>query len=154
MCEVPNMLSNLFHDLVTGHQYSKKWPVKPQLYAIFPECRVIKATHFAVMFLPVIAIISFCIQVAVLGYEFMPQALAMACLILSMPLQGYYWLGKRAQQPLPMSLVNWYGQLENKLLEQGVSVKSNSSKLRYLDMALLLNLAFKELEKGWWKEWF
>jgi len=37
------MLSNLFHDLITGHQYSKKWPVKPQLYAIFPECRIIKA---------------------------------------------------------------------------------------------------------------
>lgn len=148
------MLSNLFHDLITGHQYSKKWPVKPQLYAIFPECRIIKATQFAVAVLPIIAIGCFFAQIAMLGKDFMPQALAMACLILSMPLQGYYWLGKRAQQPLPASLVNWYGQLETKLLQQGVSVESSSAKLKYADMAILLNLAFKELDKGWWREWF
>ena len=148
------MLSNLFSHLITGHDYSKTWPVKPQLYAIFPECRIIKATQFAVLILPLVAIVSFCIQVATLGFDFMPQALAMACLILSMPLQGYYWLGKRAQQPLPVSLVNWYGQLETKLLEQGVSVEASSAKLKYADMAVLLNLAFKELDKGWWRDWF
>jgi len=30
-----------------GHKYIKTWPLQRQLYALFPECRVISATKFA-----------------------------------------------------------------------------------------------------------
>ncbi|WP_017445443.1 terminus macrodomain insulation protein YfbV [Gayadomonas joobiniege] len=136
-----------------GFKYSKVWPMKSQLFAVFPECRVIKATQLATRILPIIAVVTFFVQTNYLGETYAPQSLALCLLILSMPLQGYYWLGKRAQQFLPISLANWYYQIEDKLVEQGVEVKSLSHKPKYKDMAVALKLAFSELDKNWIRDW-
>ncbi|WP_143872732.1 terminus macrodomain insulation protein YfbV [Catenovulum sediminis] len=148
------MSNNLIKVFISGYSYSKVWPLKPQLFSVFPECRIIKATQFAVLVLPILAILSFFIQVSYLGEQFIPQSLALCCLILSMPLHGYYWLGKRSQQVLPVSLANWYYQIESRLLEQGVEVQTLTHKPKYLDMAHALKLAFSELDKNWIKDWF
>ena len=42
-----------------GHQYMKTWPMRKELFAIFPECRVISATQFGYKVLPGLGIFSF-----------------------------------------------------------------------------------------------
>lgn len=147
------MANHLFNVFIEGYHYSKKWPLKAQLSVIFPEYRVIKATQLAVRILPLIAMTTFFVQVNYLGESYAPQSLALCCLILSMPLQGYYWLGKRSQQVLPVSLATWYYQIEDKLVEKGVEVKTVTRKPKYKDMANALKLAFAELDKNWIRDW-
>ena len=39
-----------------GDDYMKTWPLKKELYSMFPECRVINATKFAIKVLPALGI--------------------------------------------------------------------------------------------------
>lgn len=143
----------MFEVIRNGYNYSKTWPLKPQLYTIFPECRIIKATQFATLVLPIIALVTFFTQYSYFGPSFIPQSLALCCLILSLPIQGYIWLGKRAKQVLPASLANWYYQLEDKLIEQGIELKGTGHKPTYQDMGYALGEAYKKLDKTWLNEW-
>ncbi len=144
-------LSELISD---GHQYIKLWPMKRELFAIFPECRIIKATQLSIKVLPVVALISFFLQVQFFGFDFAPQALALSLLVLSLPVQGYIWLGNRANQVLPLSLHSWYKDLETKLAVEGVEIPPPSTKPRYFEMASLLNKAFKKLDSSFTRDLF
>lgn len=139
--------------LKDGQQYMKTWPARKELYALFPDSRVVKATQFAAKIMPIVAVVSFCIQVQVLGFDFAPQAMAIALLMLSMPLQGYFWLGHRANQVMPIALQSWYRELESKLAIEGIEVRSSAPKPRYFELAYLLNKAFKKLDTGFTKEY-
>lgn len=82
-----------------GHTYSKIWPMQKLLFALFPECRVIAATKFAYKVMPGLGIFSVLLLVNVHGWQYLPQALAMGGIFISLPLQGQLWLGHRANQP-------------------------------------------------------
>ncbi|WP_111980049.1 terminus macrodomain insulation protein YfbV [Algibacillus agarilyticus] len=140
------MKKSLIETIQNGREYITEWPVKPELYGLFPECRVIKATQFSLLILPLLAVISFTLQFVWLGEQFIPQALATSLLILSMPIQGYIWLGNRANQTLPLSLLTWYKELETKLAVEGVQVKCAQAKPRYFELACLLNQGYKKLD--------
>ena len=63
--------------------------------------------------------LSLMVQVQLLGLNYLPQALAASLLLLSLPMQGFYWLGKRANTPLPAGMANWYRDIRQQMLDKG-----------------------------------
>jgi uncharacterized protein len=147
-------MSAMFSTLKAGLQYSRDWPVVPELNALFPENKVIRMTVFAQKALPVVAVSGALVQFNQLGAEQLPLILTMMLFILSMPFQGWYWLGKRSQTELPPALSGWYSDIKQKMQAQGVQIATPQHKARYADLALLLKQAFRQLDKTFIRDWF
>lgn len=137
-----------------GHSYMKTWPMRKELFALFPECRVISATQFAYKVLPGLGIVSFVVVVNANGMAFLPQALAMAGLFFSLPLQGQLWLGHRANQTLPPSIQAWHSEIVAKMRQAGVTVNQPQQPARYKELADTLKKAFDNLDKSFTERWF
>ncbi|GFD89459.1 UPF0208 membrane protein [Tenacibaculum sp. KUL152] len=140
--------------LKDGQQYMKTWPVKKELYAYFPECRVIAATKFAIKTMPPVAIVSCALLLQNLGVEYLPQTIAIGAFFLSLPMQGLLWLGHRSDQYLPPQLKSWYQDIHSKMRSQGCNVASIKSKPKYKELAHLLKTAFNDLDSVFTKHWF
>lgn len=130
------------------------WPLRKELTPIFPEIRVIKATKFGYKTMPAIAVITVLMQIAFHNYDSLPSAFITALFAISLPLQGLWWLGTRSQTLLPPSLVHWYQEIHNKIIDTGCALEPIKKDLRYLELAKLLNRAFKELDEHALKRWF
>ncbi len=137
-----------------GHRYMKNWPMRKELFALFPECRVISATQFGYKVLPGLGIFSFVLLVNNHGMSYLPQALAMAGLFLSLPLQGQLWLGHRANQPLPPAMRAWHGEIVAKMRQAGVIIAQTEQPPRYKELATTLKTAFESLDKSFTEHWF
>ncbi|MCV6575485.1 MAG: DUF412 domain-containing protein [Cohaesibacter sp.] len=137
-----------------GQAYSQTWPVKRELYALFPECRVIAATRFANKVMPPLAILTAAVYINFYGLDFLPQALTMAFFFISLPMQGLLWLGYRANQPLPPSTQSWYRDIHHKMQMQGCRVHAVKGRPRYKELAQLLKTAFDEMDKAFTRQWF
>ncbi|MGQ0286250.1 terminus macrodomain insulation protein YfbV [Pasteurellaceae bacterium 22721_9_1] len=136
-----------------GQTYLKTWPMHPKLGAIFPENRVIKATTFAQKMMPFIAVFAIVWQQMLAPHHFvaLTAAILTALFALCLPLQGLYWLGKRATQALsPQSAVK-YQQLFSQLCKENVAVMP-VEKPTYQDLALLLQKAEQHLSTDFWNE--
>ncbi|HAU26955.1 MAG TPA: hypothetical protein DCW49_06175, partial [Alteromonas australica] len=86
--------------LKDGQQYLETWPVRRELFAHFPECRVVAATKFAVKTMPPAAILACALLLQNMGMQYLPQTIAIGAFFLSLPLQGMLWLGHRSNQYL------------------------------------------------------
>ncbi|WP_333606768.1 terminus macrodomain insulation protein YfbV [Arsukibacterium sp.] len=148
------MQMNMFRVLQTGRDYSQVWPVKPELNALFPENKIIQLTRFSFRFLPVFAVITAMFQLKLLGAEQLGTIMAMMFFLISLPLQGWYWLGVRASTPLPPALLTWCQQLREKMQTQGIELKSEQAPKSYLDLAQLLKQAYQQLDKAFIRQWF
>ncbi|MCD9464043.1 DUF412 family protein [Photobacterium phosphoreum] len=137
-----------------GQHYMTTWPMRKELAAVFPEHRYIKATQFATKVMPAVAAISILTQMAFHNYDAMPQAIAIALLAISMPLQGLWWLGKRSQTTLPPSLAKWYSEIYQKIVSEGHAMQPKKSQPRYQELADVLNRAFKQLDRHSLDRWF
>ncbi len=146
-------MSAMFSTLKAGLQYSRDWPVVLELNSVFPENKVIRMTVFAQKTLPVVAVVGALVQFNQLGSSQLPLILTMMLFILSMPFQGWYWLGKRSQTELPPGLTSWYGEIKQKMQAQGLQTQNPQHKLRYADLALLLKQAFGQLDKTFLRDW-
>ena len=93
----------LVHNLRDGQKYMETWPMRKELNLLFPEQRIIKATKFGVTVMPAIAAISVLTQMAFNNYSAIPQSVIMALFAISLPIQGMWWLGSRANTQLPVS---------------------------------------------------
>lgn len=144
-------IATLFKD---GQEYMRIWPMQRELYALFPECRVIAATKFSIKVMPPIAVVTGVAFINNYGMEFLPQAIAMAAFFLSLPLQGFLWLGHRANQNLPPALHQWYEEIHHKMQLQGCALRNVEPKPKYIELARLLKTAFDELDKVFRKQWF
>lgn len=144
-------VTGIFRD---GQTYMKTWPMQKELYALFPECRVISATKFSISVMPPIAVVSAALFINQFGETFIPQAIAIAAFFLSLPLQGLMWLGHRSNQTLPPALKAWYIEIHQKMQQQGVQVTAIKAKPRYKELASLLKKAFTELDRVFTKRWF
>ena len=143
-----------YRTLKVGQQYLNSWPLEPKLGAIFPENRIIKATLFAQKMMPFLAVLFVVWQQIYARGDNMALAVAVlsALFALCLPLQGFYWLGKRAQTPLsPQSAVGFQRVLE-KLREIQDTLPHFPEQPTYLDLANLLNLAQKKLPHDFWQE--
>lgn len=140
--------------LKAGQHYLNIWPLEPKLGAIFPENRVIKATLFAQKMMPFLAVLFVVWQQIYARGDNMALAVAVlsALFALCLPLQGFYWLGKRAQTALsPQSAVGFHHVLE-KLKEKQEVIPNFSDKPTYLDLANLLKMAQKKLPRDFWQD--
>lgn len=135
-----------------GHQYMKTWPMVRQLGFYFPEYRVVRATQLAILVMPVLAIFVSMSQLYIHGWAFLPQAVTLGLFFISLPLQGLLWLGWRARHPLPLTLFDWINQLSAKLSSMGINCHTLGAKACYLDMALILKIAFERLDASYWEE--
>ncbi|MCC2615408.1 DUF412 domain-containing protein [Aestuariibacter halophilus] len=142
--------------LKSGQQYMRTWPMQKELYSLFPECKVIKATRFANMVMPPAAVVCSMLLYQANGADAIPQILTVMAVFLSIPLQGVLWLGHRANQALPPSMRRWYFEVQQKMRSEGCFVghSGSDSKLRYMELARLLKTAFDELDRVFTRQWF
>ncbi|KHT44746.1 terminus macrodomain insulation protein YfbV [Vibrio sinaloensis] len=146
--------AGLVHSLRDGQKYMDTWPMRKELNMLFPEQRIIKATRFGVKVMPAIAAISVLTQMAFNNYDAMPQAVIVALFAISMPVQGMWWLGNRANTQLPPSLAGWYREIHQKIVESGFALEPMKARPRYKELAHILNRAFSQLDKSALERWF
>ncbi len=148
-------MAHSFTDLLKdGQNYMVTWPVRKELYGYFPEARVISATRFSLKVMPPMAVLVTGVMVNTLGWEYLPQALAIGAFFLSLPLQGLLWLGHRSNQLLPPSIRHWYLDIHRKMITQGCQLQAAKSRPRYIELARLLKTAFDDLDKVFTGQWF
>lgn len=142
--------------LKDGQEYLNTWPMKKELYAYFPECRVVAGTRFAIKTMPPAAILScaLVLQMQNMSADYIPQTITIGAFFLSIPIQGLLWLGHRSNQYLPPQLKSWYQEIHSKMRSQGCNVASVKSKPKYRELAALLKTAFTDLDKVFTKQWF
>lgn len=133
---------NLITTFKAGQRYMKLCPVDKQLIHSFPELKIINYIKTANKYLPPITI------GLLLWQYFMPAQIAVTIITilftLSMPLQGIFWLGKRALSPLPLNLIDCYNQLKIKLIAKKIIAEKNSiedNKLTFEAFMKIINLA-------------
>jgi hypothetical protein len=144
----------LIHSLKDGQYYMEIWPVRKELNAVFPEQRIIKATRFGIKVMPAVAAISVLTQMAFNNYSALPQSIIVALFAISLPLQGIWWLGTRSNTKLPPTLASWYRELHQKIVDSGFALEPIKAKPRYKELAIILNRAFRQLDKSALERWF
>lgn len=139
----------LVSTIQTGYKFSQTWPKNEPYLHSFEQTKTIKLAELSLIASPVIAFITIWLQISYLGIETFNTTLAMSLLILSLPIHGYFILGKQAKAVLPLGLKSWYREIEQQLkekqIEQGQSAPSSSTKsnkLTYMDLANLLKVLF------------
>ena len=131
--------------LKDGRDYGKEWP-HHSVTAGFTESRVIPMTRLGERWTPAIAVLN-----SALFYQFMPatelaQGILLSLIMLSLPLQGLYWLGWRARQPLSPRLKHWYKELQEKLRSSGEDCQPKGHKgPDYYDLAVIIRRALNIL---------
>ncbi len=148
------MRFRLYNTLRSGRDYSRVWPSQPELNSLFPENRIIRLTSMGFRYLPLLAVLTAMLQYRLLGADFLPQILAMMLFLISLPFQGWYWLGVRANTPLPPGLASWYQDIRTSMQTQGLEVAPAKQPNCYLDLAQLLKQAYQQLDKAFFRQWF
>ncbi|WP_372770289.1 terminus macrodomain insulation protein YfbV [Pseudoalteromonas sp.] len=148
------MQKSMLAQISDGHHYSKTWPLEPKLGAVFLEFRVIKATKLAIKIVPLLAVLSIFVQVNFLTTNYLPQALTFSLFLLSMPVQGLYWLGKRANTLLPPQEAIWFREVYGKMTEHGVEPPVSITKPRYGDLAYLLKEVYEKMDNAFKRDLF
>lgn len=144
------MNQSMYATICAGVSYGQNWPLQPELNGLLPENRIIRMTSWAHKILPAIAVLNGWMQWQWFGVTQLPLLVAMTLLLLSMPIQGWYWLGVRSATKLPPALVSWYQHLVDKLQQNGITVaaRSDDHTLRYRDLGLILQQAYRQLDKA------
>jgi uncharacterized membrane protein YfbV (UPF0208 family) len=140
--------------LKDGQIYMDLWPMRKELSPLFPERRIIKATRFGIRVMPAVAAISVLTQLTFQNAAALPQSIVVALFAISLPIQGFWWLGTRSKTQLPPALAIWYREIHQKIIESGVAMEPAKSKPRYKELAQLLNRAFRQLDKNVLERWF
>ncbi len=122
--------------------------------AIRIETRIIKATKFAQKFMPFMAVFSVVWQQLYAKTDLTALAIAIltALCALVMPLQGLYWLGKRAKSPLEPQSSQWFYEISERLRKQHESLPTVQDKPTYQHLAEVLQKAQQKLDKAFWQE--
>jgi hypothetical protein len=149
-----NKMNQIVSYIKSGQEYMRIWPMQKQLYALFPECRIIAATKFGMKVMPAVAVMVVAIQLQYLGFEVLAQSITMGVFFFSLPIQGILWLGHRSQQELPPQISSWYKDIYTKMQTQGCQLQRQSAKPNFKELAILLRTAFKELDKTFTKDLF
>ncbi|MDF7667854.1 terminus macrodomain insulation protein YfbV [Orbaceae bacterium ESL0727] len=132
---------NIVKIFKSGQQYMHLCPPDKTLAASFPEIKIIAYIKLASKYLPPIVVSLFVWQYYM--HASMAITLITALFTLSLPIQGLFWLGKRALSPLPLNLVAMYNKLTQQLTQKNILSKQSVSpdKLNFIEFIKLLNLA-------------
>ncbi|EPL9568630.1 terminus macrodomain insulation protein YfbV [Providencia rettgeri] len=150
MSTLQNTPPGFFKRFRLGNRYLKTFPMEKKLAPIFPEIRINKAVRFGIRFMPPIAIFTLAWQIA-LGGQLGP-AIATALFACSLPMQGLWWLGKRASTPLPSSLLSWFYEIRDKFTEAGIAMAPVEQQPDYMALADLLKRAFNQLDRSFMED--
>ena len=147
-------MSSFFSTLKQGQIDLQTWPLEAKLGIIFPENRIIKATKFAQKFMPFMAVFAVVWQQLYAKMDLTALAIAIltALCALVMPLQGLYWLGKRAKSPLEPQSSQWFYEISERLRKQHESSPTMQDKPTYQHLAEVLQKAQQKLDKAFWQE--
>lgn len=129
---------NFWKLLKDGQHYAQVWP-RHAVVAAMTETRVIPAVAFAAQWMPVVAVLNLAVQWQWQGSVMLPQALVTSLFLLSLPFQGWFWLGWRANTKLDARLKHWYSDLAAKLKVQP------HPQPTYMHLGKILRKALKEL---------
>ncbi|MGC7559605.1 terminus macrodomain insulation protein YfbV [Pasteurella sp. PK-2025] len=145
---------HFFSILKQGQRYLKTWPLESKLGIIFPENRIIKTTCFAQKFMPFVAVFVIVWQQWFAKYDMNALAIAVmtALFALLLPIQGIYWLGKRASTPLPPESCAWFNRICTQLRQVNESVPVVQDKPTYQHLAEVLKKAQRKLDRQFWQE--
>ena len=146
MSTLQNTPPGFFKKFRLGNRYLKTFPMEKKLAPIFPEIRINKAVRFGIRFMPPLAVFTLAWQIA-LGGQLGP-AIATALFACSLPMQGLWWLGKKAATPLPATLLSWFYEIREKFVEAGIATGPIEHQPDYMALADLLKRAFKQLDKS------
>lgn len=129
-----------------GWDYMRRWPNHAVVGAL-PEAQIIPLTRLTTWMLPLAGVVNFGVQWFWLGSEKLPMIISASLFLCLLPLQGYYWLGKRAYSELPLNLRSWYFELQGKMQQAGQDVRLPSHRPGpcYIDLAVLLRRVLDEL---------
>lgn len=136
---------NWFGVLKRGQHYMNTWPNDKRLSPVFPEHRIGKAIRFGIRFMPPVAVFTLCWQITLHAQT--GPAVASALFACSLPVQGLWWMGKRAMKPLPPTLLQWYHSVRTKLEQAGQPTAIPDGEPTYQSLADLLKRAFRQLDK-------
>ncbi|WP_392551493.1 terminus macrodomain insulation protein YfbV [Orbus wheelerorum] len=110
----------------TGHKYMKTCPTDKSLALSFPEIKIIFYIKAANKYLPPLIIAFFVWQFYM--HSSIISTIITAIFAISLPIQGILWLGKRASSPLPLNLLPWYIETQQKLIQLGILAKKSVEK--------------------------
>lgn len=126
-----------------GKRYMQLWPERSELARYFADYRAIQVGRFVYRYFPSLAALSIIGQLYFGSFTLLPQAVVYGLFMLSMPVQALVMLGLKADKFLPPSLSSWYKEGVAKINEQGGNMKLSVNNPRYLDLAQLLNVSYK-----------
>ncbi|PJG86415.1 terminus macrodomain insulation protein YfbV [Conservatibacter flavescens] len=136
-----------------GQQYLNTWPLESKLGIIFPENRIIKATQFAQKTMPFLAVFALVWQQFYsIGMVSTSAAVLTALFALLLPMQGLYWLGKRANTPLSPQSAVWFYEIIQKLQQVNVFLPPVKDVPTYQHLAEVLKKAQQKLDRTFWQE--
>lgn len=140
----------MFKTLRLGMRYLEIWPDEPVLGAIYRENRVRYVLNAAKYLIPpfifFILIWNFIQGGGLKGVDFLytqrinwPMSVICILFLLALPLQGYYWAGKRAQTELNVKEKEFYVSLCKRL------DRTPAEKPVFMDLALILKEGLTKL---------
>ena len=141
----------MYRTLQAGQHYLSTYPNQKKLNLFMLDYRLIRLVKFASKVMPAFACFAIIWQYCFTDPEqsITANATLTALFALSIPFQGLYWLGRRAKSPLPLSLLEWYENLRQKLIHEQHKI-ADQAVPSYQDFANLLQLA----EKTWGQAYF
>ncbi|KAE9541404.1 DUF412 domain-containing protein [Ursidibacter maritimus] len=141
----------MYNTFQAGQDYLNTFPNQKKLNLFMPDYRLIRLVKFASKVMPAFACFAIIWQYCFADPEqsITANATLTALFALSIPFQGLYWLGRRAKSPLPLSLLEWYETLRQKLISERHKI-ADQAVPSYQDFANLLQLA----EKTWGQSYF
>lgn len=139
--------------LQAGQRYLESYPNQKKLALFMPDYRLIRLVKWSSKIMPAFACFAILWQYWFSDPEqsIMANAVVTALFALSIPFQGLFWLGKRAKTPLPLSLLEWYESLRQKLVSQQIIVEEQALPC-YQNFADLLHLAEQHLGQSYFDE--
>lgn len=136
---------NIFFEILKqGLGYLQIWPQQKVLNCLFIDSKVVFYTRFAMKITPIFILLSIVFSSLMVVTLHPATTITFILFLLSMPLQGLYWLGHRSQTFLPSQLLSWYAAIEKVLNSQYKKDRVMGHRPRYIDLALLLKNAFKQ----------
>lgn len=131
-----------------GYKYIHLWPARAELEQYFVEYRTIKVSRLVCRIMPGVALFSVIMQLYFGSLAILSQALVYGLFMMSFPLQALLIMGVKADKFLPPALANWYKESVARVNESGGDIKLSVQRPRYIDLAYLLNLTYKNQFKS------
>lgn len=138
------MKLSVFEIITLGRKYIYLWPARVELEVYFADYQAVKISRLICRVMPGLALFCFIMQIYFGSIAVLPQALLYSCCILSFPLQALIFMGLKADKFLPPGLESWYKESVAKVNQNGGSVKLSTQRPRFMDLAHLLHLTFRD----------